>query len=83
MIYNHNCTIDYNFDTKNVSESDIREIIARHYDFIKWCENNTIAPYYVNNYYSPIGIRVKFIYEQDHQHFINFIAQYQTLFLHK
>ena len=82
VIYNHNCTVPYDFDTENITESNIREIIKRHYDFLQWCKDNTEEPYHISKSYRPTGISVNFKSEKDYQHFINNIANYHWLFLH-
>lgn len=82
MTYEHNYTVPYDFDTKNITESNIREIIKRHYDFLKWCENNTESPYHLSKRYKSVGISVDFESETDCQNFINVLANYHWIFFH-
>lgn len=82
ITYNWLYVAGYDFNTENITESNIREIIKRHYDFIKWCENNATEPYYVNPYYSPDGLTVSFRSESDLCLFIDFLSNYHELFLH-
>jgi len=82
MDLKHSHTVEYEFDTSNITESDHREVIKRHYDFLKWCENNTTAPYALDRQYNHNGITVSFESEQDHQHFLDFVSTYYWIFLH-
>jgi len=75
-------TVVYDFDPSNITEADSRNVIKRHYDFLKWCENNTTAPYLLDRQYNHNGIAVSFESEQDYQHFVDFLATYQRIFLH-
>ena len=77
----YNYTVPYEFDTSNITEADQREVIKRHYDFIKWCENNTNAPYAVDSQYNPTGITVHFGSEENLQDFLEYAGNY-WIFLH-
>ena len=83
ITYKHRYTAKYDFDTKNITESNIREIIKRYYDFINWCENKSTAPYYVDKQYSSDGITVSFESKADCKRFIyGFEKHYIEIFLH-
>jgi len=78
----YNYTVPYEFDPSNITESDQREVIKRHYDFLKWCENNTTAPYSVDPQYNPAGITASFESESDFQDFLDYAGNYYWIFLH-
>ena len=77
----YNYTVPYEFDTSNITEADQREVIKRHHDFIKWCENNTTASYSIDSQYNPAGITVHFASEEDLQDFLKYAGNY-WIFLH-
>jgi len=74
--------VPHEFDTSDITESDRRETIKRHYDFIKWCENNTTASYSIDNNYSPDGITVAFDSAEDCSEFMEYITNSYCIFLH-
>lgn len=78
----HPYVVPYDFDTSNITESDRREIIKRHYDFINWCENNTTSSYSIDNNYSPDGINVEFDSEEDCFNFMRYTSTIYWIFLH-
>lgn len=75
-------TVPYEFDTSNVTESNRREVIKRHYDFTKWCEDNTNAPYSIDPRYKPEGITVSLESEEDFRDFLDYAGNYYWIFLH-
>ena len=78
----YNYTVPYEFNTSNITESEQREVIKRHYDFIKWCENNTTASYSIDNHYSSDGITVEFESEEDCFNFMEYTSTNYWTFLH-
>lgn len=82
MSLKHTYTVEYGFDTDNITAADRRDVITRHYDFIKWCETNAKAPYFVDPVFSPLGITVSFAIEKDLSEFVRYIATYYWIFLH-
>lgn len=80
--YEHAHTVAYDFDTSNITEANRREVIKRHYDFIKWCEINAKLPYFLDSWFNPLGITVSFESEEDHLNFLEFSGNYYWIFLH-
>ena len=82
ITYRHQYTVLHDFDPDNITETFSREVMKRHYDFLKWCENNTTSPYSLDRKYNRDGIRISFKSEEDFQLFFNFLGTYYGLFLH-
>ena len=82
ITYQHNYTVPHDFAPDSITEADRREIIKRHYDFIKWCENNTTASYSIDNHYSPNGITIEFESEEDCFNFMEYTSTDYWIFLH-
>jgi hypothetical protein len=81
-MYEHFYTVPYEFDLENITESEIRDIIRRHYDFTRWCEENAIDKFQVEKHYNPRGITVSFKDEQDMLNFLDFSGNCYWIFMH-
>ena len=79
-MYSH--VVPYDFNTDNLSDYSLRDIILRHYDFEKWCKAHTEAPYVLENEYNSSGITVRFESADDHQQFMDYAGTYHRIFLH-
>ena len=82
IVYKHRHIVKYEFDTSNITESNHREVMKRHYDFLNWCEFNTDSLYLLDRQYNSNGITVSFKSEQDYQTFLDYVATYYCIFLH-
>jgi len=80
--YEHSYTVPYEFDPNDINETARREIIQRHYDFTKWCEEHADSPFHIDKTYNSNGITVSFESEEEFQEFIDFTANYYWIFLH-
>jgi hypothetical protein len=76
----HIHTVTYEADINDLPRYQ-RQVIQRHYDFIRWCENNTTSSYLLDTQYSPDGITVGFETDEDYQRFLVFSANYYWIFL--
>lgn len=81
-MYEHFYTHPYDFDTDNLSESEIRDITRRYYDFTRWCEENTTDKFHVEKPYNPQGITVSFKNEDDMLKFLDFAGNCYWIFVH-
>ena len=80
--YEHAHTVEYDFDTSDITEANRRQVIKLHYDLIKWCETNAKAPYFLDSWFNPVGITVEFVSEEDYQNFLEFSGNNNWIFLH-
>lgn len=81
-MYEHFYTVPYEFDPENITESEIRDITRRHYDFTRWCEENATAKFHIEKHYNPRGIKVSFENEQDVLDFLDFAGNCYWIFMH-
>ena len=80
VTYEHRYTVPY--DAELIKDAVQLNAIQRHYDFTKWCKDNTVSPYTVDPQYSSDGITVSFHAEIDYCRFISYLETYSSLFLH-
>jgi hypothetical protein len=82
VIFDHFYVVQFDFDTQNLTQSDIRDITRRYYDCVDWLKKNAKASYSICDKYMSIGIGVSFEDEQDCQNFMDFSSQGYPEFLY-
>ena len=79
--YIHIAHHDVDFDPQGATEAHRRDVLMRHYDYLKWAKTHTTGPYFVDNQYNAEGITVGFANEYDYERFLVFCDEY-WIFLH-